>query len=61
MLHILLVAALLAQGATTPTFDSSRAWEHLRQLVSLGPRAAGSPAIERSRAYIKAQLATAGD
>ncbi len=60
MLRILLVALLLAQGTAAPRFDSNRAWEHLRQLVSLGPRPAGSPAIERSRAYIKAQLAAVG-
>ena len=55
-----LLAILLLQGAAVPTFDSNRAWEHLRQLVALGPRPAGSPAIERSRAYIKAQLTAAG-
>ncbi len=43
-----------------PKFDSNRAWEHLRQLVALGPRPSGSPAIEQSRNYIKAQLAAAG-
>ena len=52
--------ALLLQASTLPHFDSSRAWEHLRQLVALGPRPAGSPAIEQSRQYIKAQLAAAG-
>ena len=43
-----------------PAFDSNRAWEHLRQLVALGPRPAGSPAIEQTRKYIKNQLAAAG-
>jgi glutaminyl-peptide cyclotransferase len=57
----LLVLALLAQAAAAPLkFDSSRAWEHLRQLVSIGPRPAGSPAIEQTRKYIKDQLAAAG-
>lgn len=56
----LVVAALLLQAPAPPTFDSSRAWEHLRQLVALGPRPAGSAAIERSRTYIKAQLSAAG-
>jgi Zn-dependent M28 family amino/carboxypeptidase len=37
-------------------FDSSRAYEHLRQVVSIGPRPAGSPAIEKTRAYIIEQL-----
>lgn len=60
MLRSVLLATLLLQGAAAPAFDSNRAWGHLRQLVSLGPRPAGSPAIERSRVYIKAQLAASG-
>jgi Zn-dependent M28 family amino/carboxypeptidase len=46
--------------APAPTFDSNRAWEHLRQLVAIGPRPAGSAAIEQSRTYIKAQLTALG-
>jgi Zn-dependent M28 family amino/carboxypeptidase len=45
---------------TALPFDSNRAWEDLRQLVSLGPRPAGSAAIQRSREYIKSQLGIAG-
>jgi len=41
-------------------FDSSRAYEHLRQVVALGPRPAGSPAIERTREYITGQLKSVG-
>ena len=41
-------------------FDSGRAWEHLRQMVAIGPRPAGSPAIEETRKYIKEQLAAGG-
>ena len=52
-------ATVLCQTAT-PKFDSSRAWEHLRQMVAIGPRPAGSAAIEQTRTYIKAQLAAAG-
>jgi len=48
---------LLQTTAVAPRFDSSRAWEHLRQMVSLGPRPAGSPAIEQTRQYIKTELA----
>jgi len=47
-------------AAAAPRFDSNRAWEDLRQLVAIGPRPAGSPAIEQTRAYIKQQLAAAG-
>ena len=35
------------QAPTAPAFDSNRAWEHLRQLVAIGPRPAGSAAIEQ--------------
>jgi len=43
-----------------PKFDSSRAWEHLRQLVAIGPRPSGSPAIEQARKYLRSQLAAVG-
>jgi Zn-dependent M28 family amino/carboxypeptidase len=60
----LIVVVVLAPGASgqaaVPKFDSNRAWEHLRQLVSIGPRPSGSAAIEQSRTYIKSQLAMAG-
>jgi glutaminyl-peptide cyclotransferase len=42
------------------SFDSSRAYEHLRQVVGFGPRPAGSPAIERTREYIIEQLKIVG-
>jgi len=61
MLRSVLILALLIQAPAPPVrFDSNRAWEHLRQLVAIGPRPAGSPAIESSRKYIKDQLAAAG-
>jgi hypothetical protein len=61
MMRALLVAALSFQAAAAAAkFDSGRAWEHLRQLIAIGPRPAGSPAIEQTRTYIKAQLAAAG-
>jgi glutaminyl-peptide cyclotransferase len=60
-LKVLLALAIVAQAvAPAPKFDSGRAWEHLRQLVAIGPRPAGSPAIEQTRKYIKEQLAAAG-
>ena len=55
----LLGAAALAQ-TSAPRFDSNRAWEHLRQMVAIGPRPAGSPAIEQTRKYIKDQLTAEG-
>jgi len=60
MLRLILVLALVLQTPAAARFDSNRAWEHLRQLVSLGPRPAGSAGIEQSRAYIRKQLASAG-
>jgi len=47
----------VAQGQKPAAgFDSSRAYDHLRQVVSFGPRPAGSPALQRTREYIIAQL-----
>src|SRR5215510_12772449 len=61
MLQTLLAVLLALQAAAPqPKFDSSRAWEHLRQLVALGPRPAGSAAIGQARTYLEAQLKTAG-
>lgn len=50
-----------AAGQTqAPAFDSSKAWEHLRQQVSIGPRPSGSPGNIKNRDYIKAQMAAFG-
>jgi glutaminyl-peptide cyclotransferase len=58
----IVVALALALQAASPSahFDSSRAWEHLRQLVAIGPRPSGSPAIEQTRKYITDRLIAAG-
>ena len=50
----------LAVAAAPAGFDSSRAFEHIRQLVALGPRPAGSPGNAQARAYIAAQLEAIG-
>jgi Iap family predicted aminopeptidase len=52
-------AALAAQSPAIQ-FDSNRAWDHLRQLVALGPRPSGSTAIQQAQKYISAQLAASG-
>jgi hypothetical protein len=57
---LLAFALALQVAAPALKFDSGRAWEHLRQLVAIGPRPSGSPAIEQSRKYIKDQLAAIG-
>jgi Zn-dependent M28 family amino/carboxypeptidase len=59
-MRVLLTSALALHAVAVPAFDSGRAWEHLRQLAAIGPRPAGSPAIEQSRKYIKDQLAASG-
>jgi glutaminyl-peptide cyclotransferase len=46
-------------GAVLP-FDSGRAFEHVRQLVAIGPRPAGSAGIEAARRYIRAQITAIG-
>jgi Zn-dependent M28 family amino/carboxypeptidase len=59
-----LLAAIVALAATpqhaAPKFDSSRAYQDLREMVALGPRPAGSPALARTREYIERQLTAAG-
>ena len=57
---LLLVGLAIFQAPNPAAFDSNRAWEHLRQLVALGPRPAGSQSLDQSRTYIKNQLAAAG-
>ena len=57
---LIVVFAIEAHGQTPPRFDSNRAWEHLRQIVAIGPRPAGSPGIEQTRKYITGQLAAIG-
>jgi Zn-dependent M28 family amino/carboxypeptidase len=49
-----------AKTAAKAVFDGGRAYDHLRQVVSFGPRPAGSPAIEKTREYIIGQLKALG-
>jgi glutaminyl-peptide cyclotransferase len=53
-------AGLVPQAPAKPVFDSSKAWEHLSQMVAIGPRPSGSAAIRQTRAYITRQLASYG-
>lgn len=55
--------AASAPRATRPsamTFDSGRAWDHLRRQVGFGPRPSGSQALTQTRQYIIDQLKAAG-
>jgi len=49
-----------AKESQAPAFDSGRAFEHLKQLVAIGPRPAGSPGAQKTRDYIKAQMSALG-
>jgi glutaminyl-peptide cyclotransferase len=63
----LAAALVLVVACARPTlataagdFDASRAFEHIRQLVAIGPRPAGSPGNAQARAYLTAQLKAIG-
>ena len=44
----------------SPSFDSNRAFEHLKRIVEIGPRPANSPELQKTREYIKQQLTAIG-
>src|SRR5262249_29146621 len=46
LIVVSVISARSARAQTALKFDSNRAWEHLRQLVAIGPRPSGSAAIE---------------
>jgi glutaminyl-peptide cyclotransferase len=54
------VGCLHAAQVRTPKFDGGRALEHVRQLVAIGPRVAGSPGAQAAREYIRTQLNAIG-
>jgi hypothetical protein len=43
-----------------PVFDGARAFEHVRKMVEMGPRPAGSAELARPREYIMGELQSAG-
>ncbi len=47
-------------ASETAGFDGARAFQHVANLVAIGPRSAGSPGILRAQAYIRAQLESFG-
>jgi Zn-dependent M28 family amino/carboxypeptidase len=68
-LRLVLIPCLLAvttcslmavQPPATPVFDGGKAYEHVRAMVALGPRPAGSPALEETRKYIRTQMTALG-
>jgi Zn-dependent M28 family amino/carboxypeptidase len=57
------VTAMLACApvqTAVPKFDSNRSFQDLRQMVAIGPRPAGSAALEQTRDYIRKELKAAG-
>jgi Zn-dependent M28 family amino/carboxypeptidase len=60
VVNVAAAAACLSVAQAPPKFDGTRALEHVRQLVAIGPRVAGTPGAARARDYIKAQLSSAG-
>ena len=61
---ILAILGLLASAAVSAqapaAFDSTKAWEHLRQQVAIGPRPSGSAGNQQNRDYITKTLAAIG-
>jgi hypothetical protein len=53
-------ACLSTESAGDGAFDGQRAFEHIRQLVAIGPRVAGTPGAAAARAYIRKQLEPLG-
>ena len=54
------LAATVASAQSPSAFDSTKAWEHVRQQLAIGPRPSGSPGNVKTRQYITAQLTTLG-
>jgi glutaminyl-peptide cyclotransferase len=48
------------QTQATPKFDSARAFAHIKELVAIGPRPAGSAGALKTRDYIKQQMRALG-
>jgi Zn-dependent M28 family amino/carboxypeptidase len=60
-------ACVSAQSSAPPApqqavvgFDGTRAFDHLKQLVAIGPRPAGSEGAQKTRDYIKQQMTALG-
>jgi hypothetical protein len=60
---LLLAAAACASAAQRPAavpFEGARAFEHVKALVAIGPRPAGSAGAGKTRDYIRKQLTALG-
>jgi hypothetical protein len=54
------VARCSAQAVPAPQFNGTRAFVDLKAMVDIGPRPSGSPALEKTRDYIRRELKAAG-
>jgi len=54
------LACAQAQTPPSPRFDGNRAYEHVRQLVAIGPRVAGSAGARQAREYVTKEMAALG-
>jgi glutaminyl-peptide cyclotransferase len=54
------LACAQAQTPPSPRFDGNRAYEHVRQLVAIGPRVAGSAGGRQAREYVTKEMAALG-
>jgi Zn-dependent M28 family amino/carboxypeptidase len=57
---VILGSMAMVCAAPPAKFDGGKAYEHVRQLVGIGPRPAGSAALDATRRYITEQLAAVG-
>lgn len=53
-------ASATQAAPTRPAYDGQRAFEHVRRMVEIGPRPAGSAELARTREYITGELEAAG-
>jgi glutaminyl-peptide cyclotransferase len=54
------LSACLDAAQPAPRFDGRKAFEHIRAMVALGPRPAGSAALAKTRDYIRKELSAIG-
>jgi glutaminyl-peptide cyclotransferase len=57
---VAVAACLSAAQPVAPRFDGQKALEHTRNVVEFGPRPAGSPALAKTRDYIRKELSALG-
>jgi glutaminyl-peptide cyclotransferase len=57
---VIVLSACLDATQSATRFDGQKAFEHVRAMVALGPRPAGSAALAKTRDYIKKELSASG-